>query len=104
MVCEESTGKIDQTDAGKVPGWVRYLSQQRTELLWEFILFSFHFFCIQGQRQDTGYMSLTSGASYASLQEVRAQIMICEVVVLLLSILVCNPHIKINQGPQLASW
>lgn len=34
----------------------------------------------------------------------RAQIMICAVVVLLLSILVCNPHIKINQGTQLASY
>ena len=71
MVCEERTGKIDQIDSGNVPGWVRYLSQQRTELLWELILFSFHFFCIQGQRQDTGYMSLTSGASYYRLQYVK---------------------------------
>lgn len=86
VVCEEGPKPLDQTVPGTVAGWVRYLSQQRTELLEN--LFSSFLISFAPKEEDNrqGTCSWRPELPITDCPRLRDQIMICDVAALLLRI------------------
>ena len=86
VVCGEGPKPLDQTVLGTVAGWVRYLSQQRTELLES--LFSSFLISFAPKEEDNrqGTWPWRPKLPTTDCPRLRAQIIICDVAALLLRI------------------